>query len=83
MRPAMSSNASTRPTAPLYKKSVWSDSDRQLRQLDDVCRSEGWTTLLSYSVFREVTTQRQFFLYSGSVGRVDVEASFLGKNGNL
>jgi hypothetical protein len=44
-----------------------------LRQLDGVGRSEGWTAVLSHSVFPELTTQRQMFLYSGSMGRVASE----------
>jgi hypothetical protein len=35
--------------------------------------SEGWTAILSYSVFPEFIIQRQVFVYSGYVGRVAVD----------
>jgi len=70
MLPATSS---TRPTDPLFNQN-WVVGLRSAITLIRRCRPvEGWTAILSYSVFPEFTTERQHLLNSGSVGRVDHE----------
>jgi len=60
----------TRPTDPLYNI-MRVVGLRSAITLIRRCRPVGWLVVsFEYSVFPELTTERQSFLYSGSVGRV-------------